>query len=229
MKGFQKFLRFCASGTLISFLILCTGCTAIPFLGNGQTLKTDLSMQVEPTRDPGIYQITGSTNLPDQTRLTIQAIRNLQPNSQSESGQSYSILARTEVKVEKGKWQTSLNLLPQDRLEAWQKTARSLNLKSEPEKQVQFLAMTDPTQNSIEIQEQSSTTANQGTSVQFTADGRSYLQAEQILTIEPPTATIAASEKPTQTVVKVAVQPINKATEVKSQTDAELPTKAWMR
>ncbi|MBE9011865.1 hypothetical protein IQ250_16810 [Pseudanabaenaceae cyanobacterium LEGE 13415] len=229
MKGFQKFLRFCASGTLISFLILCTGCSSTPFLGGGQTPKTELSMQVEPTRDPGIYQVTGSTNLPDQTRLTIQAIRSLRSNSPSESEPSYSILARTEVKVEKGKWQTSLNLLQQDRSESWQKVARSLNLKSEPEKQVRFLVLTDPTENPIEIQQRSAAVGNQGTSVQFTADGRSYLQAEQILAIEPPTATVAASEKPVQTVVKVAVQPINKATEVKSKTDAELPTKAWMR
>ncbi|MBD1825469.1 hypothetical protein H6F51_23655 [Cyanobacteria bacterium FACHB-DQ100] len=227
MKGFRKLLRLCASSTLISLLMLCTSCTAIPFFGSGQTTKTELSMQVEPTRDPGIYKVTGQANLPDQTRLIVQAIRNLQPSSQVESGQSYSILARTEVKVEKGKWQTSLNLLQQDRLEAWQKTARSLNLKSQPEKQVRFLAVTEPTENSIELQ--STAMSNQGTSVQFTADGKIYLQTEQFLTIEPPSRTVDAAEKPTQTVVKVAVQPINTTAKMKPQTDAELSTKAWMR
>ncbi len=225
MKGFQKILRLCASSTLIAVLVFCTGCTAIPFYS--QTAKTELSMQVESTRDPGIYQVTGRSNLPNQTRLTIQAIRNLQPNSQS--GQSYSILAQTEVKVEQGKWQTSLNLLQQDKLEAWQKTAKALNLKSEPEKQVRFLAVTEPTENSIGIQSQSTATGNQGTSIQFTADGRSYLQAEQVLSIELPRGNIIASEKPAQTVVKVAVQSINQTKETKSQTDAELPTQAWMR
>lgn len=227
MKGFQKILRLCASSGLIALLVFCTGCTAIPFLGTGQTTKTELSIQVEPTRDSGIYQVTGRTNLPDQTRLTVQAIRNLQSDSQAESGQSYSILARTEVKVEQGKWQTSLNLLQQDKSEAWQKTSKSLNIKFQPERQVRFLAVTEPTENSIGVE--ANTTGNQGTSVQFTADGRSYLQAEQILSIEPPTGNIVTSEKTAQRVVKVAVQPVNKTTDVKSQTDAELPTKAWMR
>lgn len=229
MKGFHKLLRLCASGTLISFLMVCTGCTVIPFFGSGQTAKTELSMQVEPTRDFGIYRVTGRTNLPDHTRLTVQAIRKLQSSSQAESGQLYAILARTEVKVEQGKWQTSLNFLQQDRLEAWQKTTQSLKLKSQPEQQVRFLAVTDPTENSIDLQSQSTPAGNQGTSVQFTADGKSYLQTEQFLTIEPPSATVAAAEKPAQTVVKVAVQPLNKTAEMKPQTDAKLSTRAWMR
>ncbi|MBW4441336.1 MAG: hypothetical protein KME10_08900 [Plectolyngbya sp. WJT66-NPBG17] len=236
MKGFHKIFQMCASGTLISLLILCTGCTAVPFFGSLQNpTKTELSMQVSPTGEAGVYQITGHTNLPDQTQLTIQAVRNLQPpklDSQAESEQTYSILARTQVKVEKGKWDTSLNLLQpsqQGKFESWQQTSRSLNLKSQPENQVRFLATTDPTKNSIELQQQSTTAGTQSASIQFAADGKSYLQAEQFLTIEPPVVKLAASQNPGQTLVKVAVQPISKATNVKSQTDADLPAKGWMR
>lgn len=192
-------------------------------------------MQVDPTGEAGIYQVTGHTNLPDQTQLTLQAIRNLQPpklGSQAKSEQTYSILARTQVKVEKGKWRALLNLLQfseQGKLEAWQFTDRSLNLKSLPENQVRFLATTDPTENSIELQQQSTLTGTQSTRLQFAADGKSYLQAEQALTIEPPTVRLAASQKPSQTLVKVAVQPISKATDRKSQTDANLSVKEWMR
>lgn len=193
-------------------------------------------MQVEPTGKRGIYQVTGRTNLPEQTQFTIQAIRGLQASqssSQTKSAQTYSILARTQAKVEKGKWQATLNLLQsgdQGELETWQQSNESLNLQFQPENQVRFLATTNPTEDSIELQQRSDSPTQdaQTTSVQFTADGKSYLQTEQFLTIDPPVAKLA-SRQPVQTTVRVAVQPINKTTDVKQQTDAGLAIKEWMR
>lgn len=228
MKRFQNFLRKCASSTLISLLILCTGCAQIPFLGSSQQASTNLSMQVETTSEPGVYKISGQTNLPEQTRITVQAIRALQipgRDSQIASERSYSILARNQVNVEKGKWQTTLNLFQPGQngaLETWQQSNQELALRLQADNQVRFLAVTDPTQNSIEVQ------SNQLTSVQFTADGKSYLQTEQSMQIDPPTTKVA-TQKSNTTVVNVAVQPVNKANDVKSQTDAGIPTKALMR
>jgi hypothetical protein len=232
MKSFQTFLRKCASSTLIAFLILCTGCAQIPFLGGSQQSVTNLSMQVEVTGEPGVYKVSGQTNLPEQTRITVQAIRSLQipeRDAQIASERSYSILARTQVNVEKGKWQTSLNLLQSSQngaLESWQQSNQELALKLQPDSQVRFSAVTDPSGSSIEVQ--SKDQGNQATSVQFTADGKSYLQTEQFIAIEPPTTKVA-TQKSNTTVVKVAVQPVNKAQDVKRQTDAAIPAKALMR
>jgi hypothetical protein len=234
MKRFQNFLRKCASSTLISLLILCTGCAQIPFLENSQQATTNLSMQVETTGEPGVYRISGQTNLPEQTRITVQAVRALQipgRDSQIASERSYSILARDQVNVEKGKWQTTLNLLKAGQngaLETWQQSNQELALRLQADNQVRFVAFTDPTQSSIEVQ--SNRQGSEATSVQFTADGRSYLQTEQFVQIEPPTTKVA-SQKSETTVVSVAVQPVDKANDVKPQTDAKLPlpVKALMR
>jgi hypothetical protein len=232
MKSLQQFLRKCASSTLISLLILCTGCAQIPFLSSSQQATATLSMQVESTGEAGVYKISGQTNLPEQTQITVQAIRALQipgRDSQVASERSYSILARTQVNVEQGKWQTSLNLLQPSKngaLETWQQSNQSLALKLQPDSQVRFLALTDPTQSSLSVQSQAQ--GNQATSVQFTADGRSYLQTEQLMSIEPPTAKVA-SQKSSTTVVKVAVQPVNKVNDVKEQTNAAIPAQAFMR
>ena len=212
-------------------LILCTGCAQIPFLGSSQQPATNLSMQVEATGEPGVYRVSGQTNLPEQTLITVQAIRALQipgRDAKIASERSYSILARDQVSVEKGKWQTLLNLLQSSKngaLETWQQSNQALALKLQPDNQVRFLAVTDPSGSSIEVQ---SKEGNQATSVQFTADGKSYLQTEQFISIEPPTTKVA-TQKTDITVVKVAVQPVNKATDVKEQTDAAIPAKALMR
>jgi hypothetical protein len=212
MKRFEKFLHNHIAVTLISLLIFCTGCTQIPFLASAQQ-TTNLSMQVEATGETGVYKISGQTNLPDRTRITVQAIRALQVprrDPQVASDRSYSILARTQVAVEKGKWQASLNLLQpgtNGKLETWQQSNQALDLKLQPDNQVRFLAVT---------------------SVQFTSDGKSYLQIEQFLSIDPPTTKVA-SQKSDSTIVNVPVQPINKETNVKSQSDAALPVKGWMR
>lgn len=227
MKRFEKFLHNYVAVTLFSLLIFCTGCTQIPFLASSQH-TTNLSMQVEATGETGLYKISGQTNLPERTRITVQAIRALQipgRDSQATSDRSYSILARTQVTVENGKWQASLNLLQPStngKLEIWQQSNQALDLKLQPDNQVRFLAVTDP-ENSIEIQSKT-----QGTTVQFTSDGKSYLQTEQFLSIDPPTTKVA-SQKSNSTIVNVAVQPINKETNVKSQSDAAMPVKGWMR
>lgn len=203
----------------------------MPFLSSSQQTTT-LSMQVEATGEAGGYKISGQTNLPEQTQITVQAIRALQipgRDVQIAAERSYSILAKTQVSVEKGKWQTSLNLLQPSQngaLETWQQSNQELALKFQPDNQVRFLALTDPTRSSISVQSQAQ--RNQATSVQFTADGKSYLQTEQWMSIEPPTAKVA-SQKSDTTVVKVSVQPVNKVNDVKEQTDAALPVKAFMR
>lgn len=228
MKSFQEFLRKSAASALISLLIFCTGCTQISFLGSAQP-TTSLSMQVEATGEPGVYKVLGQTNLPERTRVTVQAIRALQSpgrDSQVASERSYSILARTQVNVEKGQWQTSLNLLQSGtdgKLESWQQSNQALDLKLQPDHRVRFLAVTDPTENSIEVQSKT-----QETSVQFTADGKSYLQTAQLMSIEPPIAKVV-SQKSNPSVVNVAVQPINKAIDVKSPSNAAIPVKGWMR
>lgn len=231
-------LRFLVPLMLVA---VCTGCP------QAQSSKTELTMQVEPAGQPGTYSITGSTNLPDRTQITIQAVRDLRVgNSSSLTNQEpiYSILAREQVEVANGKWQTTLNLLQPtpggQPLEAWQVNNPQAGLNLEPDTRVAFLAVTNPVNRSLDIEQQSGNSGRgaEDVIVRFTADGKSYLQSKQILSIDPPKSQAAASAKAPNgntnqkaSVVKVeAVSKSLKAAPVtKSQVDAPLSPEEFLR
>ncbi len=167
---------------------ICAGC--LP----SRSPKTELTMQVSPSSQPGVYSVGGQTNLPDQTRITIQAVRSLQivKDSSRLTNQepTYAILARQPIAVMDGKWQTTLSLLtlaPSGKLlENWQTHNLQLGLNLEPDPRVTFQAVTDPADRSLKVEQPAENVPRESLIVRFTTDGKSYLQSEQALAIAPP-------------------------------------------
>jgi hypothetical protein len=152
---------------------------------------------VIPLGRSGTYTVVGSTNLPDESRITVAAIRYLRPDNQRSQSLSskptYSILAYQDVKVNKGKWQTTLNLwkvAPDGQFqEAWQLEQSKLGLSLAPETEVTFLATVAPTDSLSELEQQLEKQGIKLASrlVRNTADGERYVQASQVLPIALPT------------------------------------------
>ena len=185
-------------------LILNTGCSQLPTtLRQLPTLLPDLStnanfqLSVTPAGRLGVYTVTGSTNLPNQSRIIVAAVRYLRSDKQlpqsANSNPIYSILAYQDTKVNKGKWQTTLNLWkvsPNGQFqEVWQLEQSKLGLTFIPETEVTFLATVAPTDSLSELESQ---LEKQGIKlvnnvVRNTSEGERYIQASQVLPIALPT------------------------------------------
>lgn len=188
---------------LVVLLILITGCSQSPFTAQqlpsllpNLSTEANLQLQVTPSGRAGAYTLTGNTNLPEGSRLTVAAVRYLRPDkqpSQSQSpNQSFSILDYRDVKVNRGKWQTTLNLwkvAPSGQFqEAWQLEQSKLGITFAPQTEVTFLATVAPTNSLSELE---SLLQKQGIKiatrlVRNTADGEQHIQASQILSIALP-------------------------------------------
>jgi len=146
---------------LVLVLVVCAGCRAA--LRPGLPLAEDTTLTLEATPlENGEFALTGTTNLPDQTQLTVLALRYWTPNAASPEldqprgaipGQStarsgpdaaplYSVLDYQPVTVTKGEWSTQLQLwqvAADGRYqEPWQAQVETLNLAAQPRDTVQF-------------------------------------------------------------------------------------------
>ncbi|MBE9014462.1 hypothetical protein IQ250_30175 [Pseudanabaenaceae cyanobacterium LEGE 13415] len=146
--------------------------------------KIEITMEVRSTK-PGEYALSGFSNLPNQTNLTVQAVRSLQVNSTSSVLNNQpirSVLAQRQIQIKDGQWQTEMNLhqaLPDGRsIEAWQSNVVQANML--PSDQVQFIATTEPQNRAIELQ------PNAAVKTQFASDGRVFLKVEHSIALEPP-------------------------------------------
>ncbi|BAY20968.1 hypothetical protein NIES2100_07120 [Calothrix sp. NIES-2100] len=168
-------------------------------------VETQLEIQnVQSSESDILYKITGSTNLPESSRITVSAVRYLRPTAgqpgvllNSNTSNKLSILARQVVQVKQGKWQADLNLwqvAPDGSFEeVWQ--ANQTQMKLMPESGVTFIATFDPAgqweQSDNLKSEEKLKLENQeleGKLVRFTNEGEKYAQASQTLLISPPTA-----------------------------------------
>ena len=217
---------------------ICAGC--LP----SRSPKTELTMQVSPSSQPGVYSVVGKTNLPDQTRITIQAVRSLRPvrgsSRLTNQAPTYAILARQPIAVIDGKWQTTLTLLnmtPSGKsLENWQTHNLQLGLNLEPEQQVTFQAVTDPADRSLKVEQPSENMARESLIVRFTPDGKSYLQSEQALAIAPPSLQAAQPSSamnprlgaPTIVTVQAVSMQTKGAVNVRKQIDAPLSPQEFL-
>lgn len=174
---------------ILVLLALCVSCSTPKPPG------IDLKINVQSASRPGSYNVTGSTNLPDQSQIIVTAIRYLPDTDQhllgSDSDVSYSILDRQMVEVAQGKWQTTLNLwqvAPDGRLqEAWQLGASKIGLSLNPSNEVSFLATFDPTAQLMKRQQQLEKTPElEGTLIRFTTEGLPYVKASKTLQIPLP-------------------------------------------
>jgi hypothetical protein len=151
--------------------------------------------QVEPTSQPGVYSVSGRATLPDSTRITVSAVRYLQPNLRLSAAESppYVILDRQFAEVNQDSWQTRVNLwqvATDGRYqEAWQINSQTAGVDYEPSPAVTFLATLDPIAQPKDLQtrvEQLDEDA-QAALMQFTTDGELYVQASQNFDISLPT------------------------------------------
>ncbi|MGC1393036.1 MAG: hypothetical protein WA828_02055 [Coleofasciculaceae cyanobacterium] len=184
-------------------LVLNTGCSQtsetlqrLPSLLPNLSSNADFNIQVTPSGRSGIYTVTGKTNLPDKSSITVAAIRLLKPDKSRilnlTPDQTYSILAYQDVKVNKGAWQTTLNLwkvAPSGQFqETWQLEQSKLGLSMTSEPDVTFLATVAPTGSLSELESQ---LEKQGVKlvsnlVRNTVDGERYIQASQVLAVDLP-------------------------------------------
>lgn len=175
---------------VLLLIVLCTSCFW------AKSPEVTLNLNVQPASRPGVYNIIGSTNLPDKSRIAVSAIRYLLPTDQQflapDKSATYSILDRKIVEIADGKWQAKLNLwqvATNGRLqEAWQLNQSKTGLWLEPNPDVFFLATFDPTEQNWQLGEQLKHTQElRGSLVRFTKEGNPYVQASQTLAIALPT------------------------------------------
>jgi hypothetical protein len=157
---------------------------------------------IKSENSQNVYKISGSTNLPEASRITVEAVRYLRPLEgqeeesllRSNADPKRSILARQVVQVKQGKWQTDLHLWQVARdgsfQEVWQ--ANKSQFKLVPESGVKFIATFDPAsqwQQSDQKNPETPALQNQpleGKLVRFTNQGEQYVQASQTLLIPLP-------------------------------------------
>ena len=118
---------------------------------------------VQPAQSNGGYNIVGSTNLPESSKITVTAVRYLRPTDEtlgvslSDTNINRSILARKLVEVKQGQWQVeNLNIsqvAPDGSIqEPWQADPEQKKLT--PEGGVMFIATYDPASQSLALNKQ---------------------------------------------------------------------------
>lgn len=167
-------------------LMLNAGCSQL------QSSELEMSIQVEAMSRPGIYLVSGTTNLPEGSIIEASAVRYLQPKSNLMSSRRlnppYSILSRQRTRVEQGKWRAKLNLwevAPDGSFkEAWQLDASEIR----PSREVVFMAMVNPNSQPPELKEQLERQADNFAErfVRFTSEGQRYLQAAESFSLALP-------------------------------------------
>lgn len=191
--------------SLVVLLILSASCSQasltlqqLPSLIPDLSREANFSLRVQPSSRSGIYTVTGSTNLPDKSRIAVAAVRYLRPDftvsKNDNSSPTFSILAYQDVEVNQGKWQTNLGLwkaAPNGLLrEAWQLDQAKLGLTFIPETEVNFLATVEPTDSlaDLELRLKKQGIKLVSDVVRNTVEGEQYVQAIQVLPVALPTA-----------------------------------------
>ena len=190
-RSFQR----CVRTTSVLLLLLSVGCT------RERSPQAELSLKVEPSNRPGVYVVSGKTNLPDQSRLVVQGIRPLTAAAQSTStdeSPNYVILDRQAVVASQGQWQTTLKLWQStpdgQEQEVWQANQAQIS-QLKPSNDVVFVATIDSTNQTkasaqpLDLQGK----PLQGANIHFTTGGQWSLQAKQTLTVTPPVSKTASS------------------------------------
>jgi hypothetical protein len=197
------------NGLLLLPLVWVSGCRALPVsLVSNRLPQVDVTLQATPTSTPGLYQLSGQANFPDQTEINILAIRPLaalpkalEPSEPSTSASAdtpeppkltYSVLAYQVVSIENEQWQSQLNLWQTATdgrmLETWQLDQSELNLNVQPLDSVIFIATFTPFDQLTTLE---GILYQQGLRlssalIRTTAEGQRYLQASQVVEIPLP-------------------------------------------
>lgn len=202
------------------------------------------------------YNVAGTTNLPDSSRITITAVRHLTPSRQKEilknqnQNISRSILDRQNVEVKAGKWETELNLsrvTPDGTFrEVWQVDRSSSKLT--PEDKVTFIATFNPASQWQRVDgknfDKTPTEIKkpQGKLIRFTNEGEKFVQTSKTLSLALPVAkTVAPGPQPEdindgwgnryqlKRQVSNSKASLPPATEIKPDTNTDLKTSQYFR
>jgi hypothetical protein len=175
-------------------LLLSAGCTDFRFPNQLSDAAIDLTVKAAPEK--GNFEISGVASLPEKTKITVAALRYLQPeivtNQSVKSGLTFSVLAYDEVEVANGQWQTQLNLwevAPDGRFqEAWQIIQPKLNLALMPLPDVVFVATLAPVERLVDLEQQLAQRGRRlpSDSLSITVDGEKYLRVEEVMAIALP-------------------------------------------
>ncbi len=183
---------------LLGLLSACTQSQSTPII---------FSLKVESSGRPGIYLASGTTNLPDCSRIVISGIRYLQPFNDSTplrpidanatayatanyATANYAILDRGVAEVNQGKWEAKLNLWQRNSdgsyYETWQPQQQSFGRSFRASEQVAFTAIVEPENQSVAIRQHIQKQNLQSSLLRFTESGQPYLQASQVLPVSIP-------------------------------------------
>jgi hypothetical protein len=179
---------------MILLTLLVTGC--VQFHPFSRWAQINLDMQVTATEPPGVYAIAGSANLPDQTQITVLAVRYLHPIAPTVSlntNLTYSILDYQSTQIMQKRWQVNLNLWKVARngqfQEGWQSEQQQLGLNLASEADVIFLATLAPIDQLPQLEQQLATRQMRLARgvIRSALDGQRYAQVNRLVSVALPT------------------------------------------
>jgi hypothetical protein len=179
-------------------LILCGGCQRALTPGSSPVSEaTTLTLEATPLGN-GEFELSGTTNLPDNTKLTALALRYLAPPTPpsslpaTEQAPLYSVLDYEPIAVADGQWSTRLTLwqvAADGRYqEPWQAEAAALDLAVQPQPEVQFAITLAPDHLGTAIADALAPANRQRLAgvLRMTAAGEPFLWADRALTVGLP-------------------------------------------
>lgn len=200
-----KWKSYYVRGAVGAVCALMAGCNQLTSLYRWSEI--DLNVDVATTDSPGVYAVSGQANLPDNTPITVAAVRYLQSSdrasAQLDDEPTYSILAYQSANVQGGEWNAELNLwqvAPNGRFqEAWQLEQAKLGVSFQPDSQVIFLATLTPAEDLSALEQELARRGIRfsGGTIVSTSEGFRYAQAQEIMAVALPNgATTPPAEKP---------------------------------
>ena len=207
---------------------------------NEKKFTPEMTLQVTPDGTPGIYTVSGQTNLPqpevEKRKLpiviTVQAIRLLTPKAGAKTLTNtqpiHAVIARQRIETIDGKWTAKLNLLNPNAkgsaVEVWQLNSGDLPADLEPAANVTFLAATESIDRTLNFSTDVNKTTSDGRKpvLQSAKDGSLFLQSELSQTISPPAMPRMAATTP-GAIVKVQAQSMSEKSSTKQNSAPVLP------
>jgi hypothetical protein len=172
--------------------------------------QIEFSLEVESAGQPGEYQLSGKTNLPDRTKVTVQALRVL--TSPKQGSPNYSILGREVVEVAQGQWRTSLRIWQVDEKGKYQETWQAIPKfakGTQVDPKITFMAITDPGNQPANLDQQLQDLGKrlEGDKIFFDPQGRWYAQVQDARPVALPSGgTSAPSPEPNGVKTKLDVR-----------------------
>lgn len=188
----SKWRWFCLLLLVSSLLPYATACKTLNL--PNQAREVSLQMEVVPDSDQSRYTVSGTTNLPDDTPITIAAIRYFSADGQTpaQNRPTFTVLDYTSTIVNQGKWQAELTLQQRGTdgrdWEAWQMEQSRLGLALQPTETVSFVTSLMPIDQLVPLEQE---LAEDGFRlprgmVRSTAEGQRYAEVSQTIALAAP-------------------------------------------